>query len=166
MPELPEVEIVKRSLLNKVKNQKISKVNVYNRNLRFKVENEFEKFTKNQKIINVSRKSKYIIFHFTNQKYIVVHLGMSGTLHLLNKDGSNKFTNLSFYSSKFLPKNHNHIEFYFSKFKLVYNDPRRFGYFKLIKSKDELNDFFKPFYPEALDNKFNILYIKKKLKNK
>ena len=50
MPELPEVEIVKRSLLNKVKNQKISKVNVYNRNLRFKIEDEFEKFTKNQKI--------------------------------------------------------------------------------------------------------------------
>ena len=166
MPELPEVEIVKRSLLNKVKNQRINKVNVYNRNLRYKIEDEFEKFVKNKKIFKVSRISKYIIFHFINQKYCVLHLGMSGTLHSINKDSINKFTNLSFYSSKFLPKNHNHVEFYFSKFKLVYNDPRRFGYFKLIKSKNELNDFFKPFDPEALDKKFNFFYLKKNLKNK
>ena len=49
MPELPEVEIVKQSLIKKIQRHKINKVRVFNRNLRFKLENGFEKFLKNQK---------------------------------------------------------------------------------------------------------------------
>ncbi len=165
MPELPEVEIVKQSLIKKVRSHKINKVRVFNRNLRFKLENGFEKFLKNQKILNISRKSKYIIFHFKEEKFCLIHLGMSGTLHLINKE-KNKFTNLSFYNSKFLPKKHNHIEFYILNFKLVYNDPRRFGFFRLIKSKKELDIFFQPIEPEALDKSFNIKYLNKKLINR
>ena len=166
MPELPEVEIVKQSLLNEVKNQKINKVNVFNRNLRYKIQKGFEDFFKNQKILNISRRSKFIIFHFKNKNYCILHLGMSGTLHLLKNDYPSNSTNLSFYQSKLLPKKHNHVVFYFFKFKLVYNDPRRFGFFKLIDSKYKLDNFFKPFFPEALDKKFNLDYIKNKLKYK
>ena len=84
MPELPEVEIVKRSLLNKVKNQKISKVGVFNRSLRYRIDDRFENFLKNQKILNITRKSKFIILHFVNDYYCIIHLGMTGTLHLIN----------------------------------------------------------------------------------
>ena len=166
MPELPEVEIVKQSLQNKVINQKINKVNVFNRRLRHKLDYRFENFFKNQRIKNITRKSKFIIFHFIKDKYCILHLGMSGTLHLIKNKYSSNFTNLSFYQSKLLPEKHNHVEFSFSNFKLVYNDPRRFGYFKLIKSKNDLYKFFKPFHPEALDDEFNTIYLKKKLKNK
>ena len=152
--------------MSKVKNQKISKVGVFNRSLRYRIEDRFEDFLKNQKILNITRKSKFIILHFLNDNYCIIHLGMTGTLHLLDNKNPNKNTNLSFYHSKILPKKHNHIEFNFSKFSLVYNDPRRFGFFKLIKSKYELDSFFKPFYPEALDSGFNLNYLKKKLKNK
>ena len=96
MPELPEVEIVKQSLIKKVRSHKINKVRVFNRNLRFKLENGFEKFLKNQKILNISRKSKYIIFHLQKEKFCLMHLGMSGTLHVINKK-KKLFTNLSFY---------------------------------------------------------------------
>ena len=65
-----------------------------------------------------------------------------------------------------MPKKHNHVKFYFSNFKIVYNDPRRFGFFKLIKSKKELDNYFKPIEPEALDKNFNINYLNEKLKNK
>ncbi len=85
MPELPEVEIVKQSLIKKVKSHKINKVKVYNKNLRFKLENRFEKFLKNQKILNISRISKYIIFHFDKEKFCLMHFGMSGTLHVIKK---------------------------------------------------------------------------------
>ena len=102
MPELPEVEIVKRSLLNKVKNQKISKVGVFNRNLRYRIDDRFEDFLKNQKILNITRKSKFIILHFVNDNYCIIHLGMTGTLHLVDNKNRNKNTNLSFYHSKFL----------------------------------------------------------------
>ena len=165
MPELPEVEIVKQSLIKKVRGHKINEVRVFNKNLRFKLQNGFEKFMKNQKILNISRKSKYIIFHFQKKKFCLMHLGMSGTLHVINKK-KKLFTNLSFYHSKSLPKKHNHIEFYISNFKLVYNDPRRFGFFRLIKSKKELRNYFKPYEPEALDKGFNINYLNQKLKNK
>ena len=153
------------TLIKKVRSHKINKVRVFNRNLRFKLENGFEKFLKNQKILNISRKSKYIIFHLEKKNFCLMHLGMSGTLHLINKK-KNKFTNLSFYHSNSLPKKHNHIVLYISNFKLVYNDPRRFGFFRLIKSEKELFDYFKPIEPEALDKNFNINYVKERLKNK
>ena len=85
MPELPEVEIVKQSLIKKVRSHKINKVKVFNKQLRFKLDNNFQKFLKNKKILNISRKSKYIIFHFNNHKFCLMHLGMSGTLHIINK---------------------------------------------------------------------------------
>ena len=61
MPELPEVEIVKRSLNKKIKGKIIQEVSVKNRNLRFKLANNFEKKIRNKKIIQIDRFSKYII---------------------------------------------------------------------------------------------------------
>ena len=66
MPELPEVEIVRQSLDKKIKNKKVKKVIVRNRNLRFKVPKEFVSFFKNQKIIKVNRYSKYLILGLSN----------------------------------------------------------------------------------------------------
>ena len=120
MPELPEVEIVRRSLDKKIKQKKVIKVLVRNRNLRFKIPSNFSTFLKNQKIIKVERISKYLIFYLSKKGYCILHLGMSGTLHLV-KDGNILKTNLSFYHSSDLPKKHNHIEFNFSKFKIIYN---------------------------------------------
>ena len=62
MPELPEIEIVKQSLDKKVKFEKIKKVVVRNRSLRFKVPKNFESILKNKIIKKISRKSKYLIF--------------------------------------------------------------------------------------------------------
>ena len=166
MPELPEVEIVKRSLKNKVKYKKIKKIIISNRNLRFKIQKNFEKFLKGKSIINVSRFSKYIILTLDNYNYCLIHLGMSGTLHLVNSKKKEKITNLSFYHSKILPKKHNHIKIKFSNFAIVYNDPRRFGFFKLLKNKKELKKYFIRSGPEAISPKFNYKYIKYKLLNK
>jgi len=85
MPELPEVEVVTRSLKKTIKNLKIIKITVNNRNLRIKVPKNFEKILKNKIIKNVHRKSKYIIFEFDNDIYAIIHLGMSGTLHIPSK---------------------------------------------------------------------------------
>ena len=166
MPELPEVEIVKRSLENKIKNKKIRKVIISNRNLRFRIHRKFENILEGQSIINVQRFSKYIILTLGNYNYCLIHLGMSGTLHIIDYKNKKKNTNLSFYHSKSLPKKHNHIKIIFPKFKIVYNDPRRFGFFKLIYNKEQLDLYFKKIGPEALDKNFNINYLNEKLKNK
>ena len=166
MPELPEVEIVKRSLKNKVNYKKIKKIIISNRNLRFKVEKNFESILEGRSIIDVSRFSKYIILTLDNYIYCLIHLGMSGTLHLINYKKNEKLTNLSFYHSKILPIKHNHIKIKFLKFMIVYNDPRRFGFFKILKNEKELKNFFKRLGPEAISSDFNLKYIQNKFSNK
>ena len=74
MPELPEVEIVKQSLKKKIKNKKIIKVVVRNRNLRFKLQCDFEKNLTNRMINQISRIAKYLILVFDNHKYCIIHL--------------------------------------------------------------------------------------------
>jgi formamidopyrimidine-DNA glycosylase len=160
MPELPEVEIVKRSLKNKVNYKKIKKIIITNRNLRFKVQKNFENLLVGRSITDVSRFSKYIILSLDNNSYCLIHLGMSGTLHLIDFKKKEKITNLSFYHSKILPKKHNHIKIKFSNFTIIYNDPRRFGFFKLLNNKKELKKYFQRFGPEANSSKFNFKYIK------
>jgi formamidopyrimidine-DNA glycosylase len=166
MPELPEVEIVKRSLKNKVNYKKIKKIIITNRNLRFKIQKNFENLLEGRSITNVSRFSKYIILTLDNLNYCLIHLGMSGTLHLINYKKKEKITNLSFYNSKILPKKHNHVKIKFSNFTIIYNDPRRFGFFKLLKNKKELKKYFQRSGPEAISSKFNFKYVKYKLINK
>ena len=166
MPELPEVEIVRQSLHKKIKKKSIQKVIIRNRNLRFKIPGDFESFLKDKKIIKVSRFSKYLIIHFQNEDYCLIHLGMSGTIHILDKKKPLKFTNTSFYHSPFLPKRHNHVEFIFDNLKVVYNDPRRFGFFEIIKNHQDLNKRFKTMGPEPFSDKFNLKYVVNYFKKK
>ena len=96
---------------------------------------------------------------------MLIHLGMSGTIHLL-KHKKKFFTNTSFYNSPKLPDKHNHIEIFFDKFKLVYNDPRRFGFFEIIKDQKSFEKRFEKLGPEPFNSKFNTNYIYNNLKNK
>jgi len=166
MPELPEVEIVRQSLHNKIKKKIIQKVIIRNRNLRFKIPGDFESFLKDKRIIKVSRFSKYLIIHFKNENYCLIHLGMSGTIHILDKKKPLKFTNTSFYHSPFLPKKHNHVELVFDNLKVIYNDPRRFGFFEIIKNHQDLEKRFKSMGPEPFSDEFNLNYIINYFKNK
>jgi len=172
MPELPEVEIVRQSLDKKIKQKKVKKVIVRNRNLRFKIPPDFTSSWNGQKITDVKRFSKYIIFCFSNKSYCLMHLGMSGTIHIINDNENNSITNTSFYSLPILPKKHSHIEIIFKKFKIIYNDPRRFGFFQIIKNKDQLKKRFEHLGPEPFQSEFNLKYIlsffkekKKSIKN-
>ena len=159
MPELPEVEIVRQSLVKKIIQKSVKKVIIRNRNLRLKIPVNFGKYLKNKKIIKVSRFSKYLILHFNTEDFCLIHLGMSGTIHILNKKSHKKFTNTSFYHSPFLPEKHNHVELIFDKFKIIYNDPRRFGFFELIKNKRDLKKKFKLLGPEPFSKNFNLKYV-------
>ena len=172
MPELPEVEIVRQSLLKNIKGKKINKVLVRNRNLRFKLKTSFEKKLKNKFISNIKRFSKYLIIELENKSFCIVHLGMSGTIHIIKSKKNNLPTNASFYNSPNLPKNHNHVEFFFKYMKVIYNDPRRFGYFQFLDDFNSLKKKFQNFGPEPFDKKFNLKHLinffkgkKKNIKN-
>ena len=72
MPELPEIEIVKRSLFKMIDKAKIIDVKTSNKNLRYKIPRTFFKDLIGEKILNISRRSKYLIFHF--KKKVIVPL--------------------------------------------------------------------------------------------
>tara|TARA_B100000579_G_scaffold436961_1_gene464633 strand:- start:358 stop:1224 length:867 start_codon:yes stop_codon:yes gene_type:complete len=163
MPELPEVEIVKRSLKNKLNYKKIKKVIINNRNLRFKIEKNFEIFLKGKSITNISRISKYIILTLDKNYFCLIHLGMSGTLHFISNRKKDKHTNLSFYHSRTLSKKHNHIKIKFHNSAIIYNDPRRFGFVKIFDNKKKLNKLLYKLGPEAISKEFNFNYLKNKL---
>ena len=169
MPELPEVEVVRQSLDKKIKQKKVKKVIIRNKNLRFRISSNFEFFLKNQKIIKVNRFSKYLILCLSNKSYCLLHLGMSGTIHLIDKNKKNSITNTSFYSNKKLPKKHNHVEIIFQDLKVVYNDPRRFGFIQIIENSKLLKKRFSHLGPEPIHPNFNLSYIfaffKRKKKN-
>ena len=105
MPELPEVEVVKQSLEKYIINESLLKIVIKNKKLRFPIPKNLSKDLSNKKIIKVKRISKYVVIEFQNEIFLLIHLGMSGTLHLTKNIKYSKNTNLSFYHSKNLPKN-------------------------------------------------------------
>ena len=160
MPELPEVEIVKRSL-NKVANKtKITSVKIKNKNLRYKLPNDFSNKLLNEKINKITRRSKYIIIHF-KKKILLIHLGMTGKFIAINKKDNKIFRTSFYYKLNILPQ-HNHIYFNLNnKFLLIYNDVRRFGFFKIYENKKLENILFlKRLGPEPLSKNFNKIYFK------
>ena len=166
MPELPEVEIVKRSLLKMINKAKIIDIKIKNRNLRYKIPKNFKKKLVNQKLLNITRRSKYLIFHF-NEFFFLMHLGMTGKL-LANRVKDNKNFKTSFYYDLNILKKHNHIFFYLNNgITLIYNDVRRFGFIKIYKNHQVKNiSFLKKLGIEPLSKLFNIKYFKEFVKNK
>ena len=159
MPELPEVEIVRQSLDKKIKQKSIKKVIIRNKNLRFPVPKNFSSFLKNKKITKVDRFSKYLILNFKSGDFCLIHLGMSGTIHIIDNKKKLKFTNASFYHSPILPKKHNHIELIFNSLKVIYNDPRRFGFFELVENNKKLKNRFQNLGPEPFNLNFDTDYV-------
>jgi formamidopyrimidine-DNA glycosylase len=143
MPELPEVEIVVRGLDALIKAQPCLVKIIFNRNnLREPFpQSELQKFV-GQKILSVKRRGKYILFNF-EKGTAISHLGMSGTW----RDGS--------IIIRTAMQAHDHIVLKFSNGQeLIYNDPRRFGYFG-TSVNEKLNDLG----PEPLSDDFDSKYL-------
>ena len=78
MPELPEVEVVKRSLKRGITNLSIKKVIIKTNKLRYILNRNKFKLIKNKKITTIRRRSKYIIILFDSNLSMLIHLGMTG----------------------------------------------------------------------------------------
>ena len=166
MPELPEIEIVKRSLFKMINKAKIINIKVNNKKLRYTIPKKFREKLINEKILKISRRSKYLIFHF-KKKLLLVHLGMTGKLLLMKKKNKGLFRTSFYYDLNILPE-HNHVLFFLNNgFILIYNDVRRFGFIKFynnINMKEII--FLKKLGIEPLSKLFNVKYFKNFIKNK
>ena len=162
MPELPEVEVVKRSLEKKIKNMVFKKVTIRDGNLRYKVyKKEISKII-GLRINKVTRRSKFLIFHLNNYSLLLFHLGMTGKFFFINarqrKIKTSFYYNLNRYDNK-----HDRLIFLLNKKqKLIYNDVRKFGFVKLVNKKDLKNNLhIRNLGPEPLEKNYNFEYFKK-----
>jgi len=162
MPELPEVEVVKKSLENKLKNLTIKRVFINNNKLRYKIEGKKLYKIAGCKIISVKRRSKYLLINLNNNYTILVHLGMTGKFFIINNNNKKNKTS-SYYQLKKNDKKHDHLTFFINKgFKLVYNDVRKFGFIKLLPTKNiHKCKHLESLGPEPLSKEFNINYFSK-----
>lgn len=117
MPELPEVETSCRGIEPHCINQRITRIEVRQPKLRWPVDPQLSSTLANQEIIAVDRRGKYILMQVGGVT-LMIHLGMSGSLRVLNQDK--------------VAGKHDHIDVHLSNGKIIrYNDPRRFGSFIL-----------------------------------
>ena len=158
MPELPEVETIMLGITPFLEGATITKVKLNRSDLRWPFPENFAKRLEKAKVLNLKRRSKYILVNLSTGETLLIHLGMSGTIHLLKKKNKNKFTNTSFYHSPHLPKKHNHVEIELQNISLIYNDPRRFGYLLYFDNKKQLQKKFKSYGPEPFSKKFNFSF--------
>ena len=167
MPELPEVEVVKRSLESQIINLTLKKVKINDGNLRYKVKKQDLKKIIGLKIQKIIRRSKYLLFFFDKNFTMVAHLGMTGKFFLINKN-KKIFKTSFYYQIEDSLKKHNRIIFYFSgNLQLIFNDVRKFGFIKIF-SKNNINnvEHLKLLGPEPLSSNFNFEYFKSYLKGK
>jgi len=159
MPELPEVETIRRGLEKEIINKIISEVQVKTPILIKRPQvDEFIARLKNVTIVATNRRGKYIIIYFDTKEYLVIHLGMSG--RLLYQPEKDIFLE----NSKDIEK-HNHIFILFKDgSKIIYNDIRKFGKIWLLEEKEQLHRINSLGF-EPLDPSFSIDALQKLLKN-
>ena len=167
MPELPEVEVVKKSLVKKIKKLVINNVIIVNKNLRYKL--DILKFIKlkKAKIITIKRRSKYLLITLSNKLTILAHLGMTGKFFIIDQKKKRHKTSF-YYSLNPNDSKHDHLIINFNKkIQLIYNDVRKFGFIKILNSVELLKTrHLKNLGPEPLSNKFNINYFTHYIKKK
>jgi formamidopyrimidine-DNA glycosylase len=166
MPELPEVEVVKKSLANKLKNLTIKRVFINNNKLRYKINSKELSAIKGLKIVSVERRSKYLLINLKRNLTILAHLGMTGNFFIVNEN--KKYKTSFYYSLKKNHSKHDHLTLFLNKrFKLIYNDVRKFGFIKLFQSHKVYKcSHLRYLGPEPLTKNFSINYISRYFLNK
>ena len=168
MPELPEVEVVKRSLIRKVKNLIIQKVNIKDSKLRYHIDkNKFRKIT-GLRIKKIERKSKFLLFFLNKNFIMMVHLGMTGKFFFVDRKNTKLKTSFYYNIDYKKEQKYDRVEFILNKNqKLIYNDVRKFGFIKLLSNKEYKDNFHLIHLgPEPLKNTFNYTYFKNYIKGR
>ena len=168
MPELPEVEVVKRSLESKILNSIIKKVHINDHNLRYDVDKEIGKKLIGKKIKKIKRRSKFLIFEINKTYLMLVHLGMTGKFFFVDQKKKKFKTSFYYFLDYQKDQKHNRVIFFLSKNrKLIYNDVRKFGFIKLYKLTDKIRiSHLKNLGPEPLEKKWNFRYFKNYIANR
>lgn len=163
MPELPEIETIRRGLNNKIINKKIVRTIVnWQKSFMGNVND-----IKNKQILAVERYGKLIQIKLSGAKSILIHLKLTGQLVYQSKNERDKIVggHPQKAYNELLPHKHTHVYFEFNDgSKLYFNDLRKFGYIKIISTENLKEEkFIKTLGIDALSKEFNGQYLSKKL---
>jgi formamidopyrimidine-DNA glycosylase len=166
MPELPEVETVRRGLQPAMEGSKIVKAEARRKDLRFPFQKDFIARLEGQTVTGLGRRAKYLMADLTSGDVLLMHLGMSGSFRVLKEEGA--ATPGQFYHPRSEDRTHDHVVFHMSSgAAVIFNDPRRFGYMKII-ARNALDDepLLKDLGPEPLGNEFDAAMLARACHNK
>jgi formamidopyrimidine-DNA glycosylase len=155
MPELPEVETVRRGLQPVMEGSKILKAEARRKDLRFPFQKDFVARLEGQTVTGLGRRAKYLMADLASGDVLLMHLGMSGSFRII-KDEEAK-TPGQFRHPRSGDRAHDHVVFHMSSgAAVVFNDPRRFGYMKIIARKAlDAEPLLQGLGPEPLGNEFD-----------
>ncbi len=154
MPELPEVQTVVNGIKSKINKHKILRFKKYISKLRYPIQKNLSSKVESSTVTTVFRRAKYIIINLSNNRSLVIHLGMSGRI-IIVKNNKKKFK-------------HTHFSILFNKNLVIqFIDPRRFGYIFVTETASlEKHRFFVNLGVEPLIGQFNDRYLLNVTKNK
>ena len=160
MPELPEVETVKRYLDQEITGNKIVSVEIRRPNLRIPFPHQMSKRLMGSKVIRLQRVGKYILANLSTNETLIIHLGMSGAFKIHSPPVAMR--------QEFIPSRHDHVILIMeSQSLIVYSDPRRFGLMDIVKTKDvQSHPFIKTLGTEPLSEDFCAKLLYKDLKKR
>ena len=162
MPELPEVETVRRGLSPAMEGQVITRLEVNRPDLRFPFPDDFRARVEGATIARMGRRAKFLVTELSTGEALIMHLGMSGRFTV------NSETTAEFHHDPGTNPAHDHVVFHMSGGATVtYNDPRRFGFMELWPL-DQLDTYprIEHLGPEPLSNHFHGAYLNASLSGK
>ncbi len=152
MPELPEVETIKNGLMPAMQGQCFKHVQLNRENLRFAFSKNFTARLDGQKVEKLSRRAKFLLAELSSGEKLLMHLGMSGSFIIGNARAKQK-------------EKHDHVIFEMSGgARIIYNDPRRFGFMEILEKGEQGR--LANLGPEPLSNHFSGAVLAHRLANK
>jgi formamidopyrimidine-DNA glycosylase len=166
MPELPEVETVRRGLQPVMEGFRIVKAEARRKDLRFPFQKDFVARLIGQTVTGLGRRAKYLLADLESGDVLLMHLGMSGSFRVVSDQAST--VPGAFHHPRNEERVHDHVVFDMSSgTSVVFNDPRRFGYMKILaRSEIESDPLLKDLGPEPLGNAFDAAMLARACANK
>jgi formamidopyrimidine-DNA glycosylase len=158
MPELPEVETVRRGLAPAMEGERFAKVEVRRGDLRWPLPRNFAERLRGKTVEGLGRRAKYLLADLSSGDVLLMHLGMSGSFRVDKDSAPGKY-----YHERSKSTAHDHVVFHMSNGATVtFNDPRRFGSMKLVsRAKIEHEPLLRALGPEPLGNEFDAAMLAK-----
>ncbi len=170
MPELPEVETVKRGLAPSMEGRIVTRLELRRADLRFPFPHDFADRVAGRAILSLSRRAKYLLIDLEDGFSIVSHLGMSGSYRI--EQAQDVDVPGQFHMARSRNEAHDHVIFHLEgaggeRVRVIYNDPRRFGFMDMVERRNmDSHPSFAGLGPEPVGNALSAAYLASRFKGK